>query len=272
MDDATAQAMSSLLQQRIQQLQQLQQQQQQLHRPPSSLMNLALDRQSNAQAQALLLHHEECLRATRLLLEQQQHLANSSLLDTNMHHRSLLLATDAMAAAKVAQQSILGEGGGNSNNTGMSQLFHSTSDASASTNTKISASLAGQKGEASPFASSDNQALEPGVVAASVLHAESSEENQNQTIAGDSDEDTDFHGNDNEDDDEGYDDKLSDETYFENFSTQDDNRVIQETFPLKLYRMLFEVEKINKQNIVSFLPHGKSFVVHKPKAFVEVCH
>ena len=34
--------------------------------------------------------------------------------------------------------------------------------------------------------------------------------------------------------------------------------------------MMFEVEKDGKQNIVSFLPHGRSFVVHKPKAFVEV--
>lgn len=40
-------------------------------------------------------------------------------------------------------------------------------------------------------------------------------------------------------------------------------------FLLKLHEMLDDVEKTGNDHIVSWLPHGKAFRVHKPKAFVQ---
>ena len=41
-------------------------------------------------------------------------------------------------------------------------------------------------------------------------------------------------------------------------------------FPLKLHQMLAELEKQpNGASIASFLPHGKSFAIHKPREFVR---
>jgi HSF-type DNA-binding len=42
---------------------------------------------------------------------------------------------------------------------------------------------------------------------------------------------------------------------------------INETFPFKLYRMLVEAEENGDSDIISFLPHGCAFVIHKPKLF-----
>jgi hypothetical protein len=41
-----------------------------------------------------------------------------------------------------------------------------------------------------------------------------------------------------------------------------------DTFPFKLYRMLADAEAENKEDIVSFLDHGRSFAIHKPREFV----
>lgn len=64
--------------------------------------------------------------------------------------------------------------------------------------------------------------------------------------------------------------EMKDGEYFELFGFNDEDgvQIINETFPHKLYRMLFEVEKKGQEDIVSFFPHGKAFIVHKPKAFV----
>ena len=40
-------------------------------------------------------------------------------------------------------------------------------------------------------------------------------------------------------------------------------------FPIKLYDMLYGVEKEGLSDIVSFQPHGRCFVIHKQKEFVK---
>lgn len=42
------------------------------------------------------------------------------------------------------------------------------------------------------------------------------------------------------------------------------------TFPLKLYNMLQEVEKDSHLHIVSWQPHGRSFLIHQPDLFPVV--
>jgi hypothetical protein len=44
---------------------------------------------------------------------------------------------------------------------------------------------------------------------------------------------------------------------------------IVELFPDKLYRMLVELEAEGKSEIASFLPHGRSFMVHKMEQFLS---
>eukprot|EP00540_Astrosyne_radiata_P023174 CAMPEP_0116865142 /NCGR_PEP_ID=MMETSP0418-20121206/25231_1 /TAXON_ID=1158023 /ORGANISM="Astrosyne radiata, Strain 13vi08-1A" /LENGTH=209 /DNA_ID=CAMNT_0004500477 /DNA_START=124 /DNA_END=753 /DNA_ORIENTATION=- len=44
---------------------------------------------------------------------------------------------------------------------------------------------------------------------------------------------------------------------------------VTEPFPEKLHRMLKEVEKEGKQDVVSFYPHGRAFGVHKPERFAS---
>lgn len=41
----------------------------------------------------------------------------------------------------------------------------------------------------------------------------------------------------------------------------------RETFPEKLYRMLFEVERDGLTNVISFTPSGTGVMIHNPKAF-----
>ena len=64
--------------------------------------------------------------------------------------------------------------------------------------------------------------------------------------------------------------EMKDAEYFELFGFNDEDgvQIINETFPHKLYRMLYEVEKNNQGDIVSFFGHGKAFIVHQPKRFV----
>lgn len=43
---------------------------------------------------------------------------------------------------------------------------------------------------------------------------------------------------------------------------------VADSFPSKLFNMLEEAEKAGHEHIVSFLPHGKAFIIHKPDLFV----
>ena len=49
-----------------------------------------------------------------------------------------------------------------------------------------------------------------------------------------------------------------------------EDRASTESFPHKLYRMLFEAEKEGQDSIVSFLPSGRGFIIHKPKEFAAM--
>jgi HSF-type DNA-binding len=65
-------------------------------------------------------------------------------------------------------------------------------------------------------------------------------------------------------------DDLNDDDYFKDFDTEDSHKLNNETFPCRLYRMLFEMEKSGIQDVASFASKVQVFVVHKPKRFVEV--
>jgi hypothetical protein len=43
----------------------------------------------------------------------------------------------------------------------------------------------------------------------------------------------------------------------------------EENFPIKLHYMLLELQRDGLDHIVSWQPHGRCFVVHKQKEFVE---
>ena len=64
--------------------------------------------------------------------------------------------------------------------------------------------------------------------------------------------------------------EMQDADYFELFGFNDEDgvQIINETFPHKLYRMLFEVERKGLDDVVSFFPHGKAFIVKNPKRYV----
>ena len=62
----------------------------------------------------------------------------------------------------------------------------------------------------------------------------------------------------------------------ENLTTSDENtlRLYREDsvggpFPLKLQIVLKVTEKLNQQHIISWLPHGRSFMIHRPREFEE---
>jgi HSF-type DNA-binding len=42
-----------------------------------------------------------------------------------------------------------------------------------------------------------------------------------------------------------------------------------ETFPQKVYRMIEDAERDGMGDVVSFLPHGKAFSIHKPRQFIS---
>lgn len=77
-------------------------------------------------------------------------------------------------------------------------------------------------------------------------------------------------GSDEEGESDREEDALSDDAYYKKrnkVETIEDLRLQNETFPVKLYRMLYEVEKDGKADVVSFLPHGRSFYIHKQNEF-----
>eukprot|EP00797_Seminavis_robusta_P033084 Sro75_g041010.2 (798) ;mRNA; f:13899-16292 len=62
-------------------------------------------------------------------------------------------------------------------------------------------------------------------------------------------------------------DQMGDEEYFKAFALKE-GKSEDESFPHKLYRMLYEAEQDGHARIVSFLPSGCSFTIHNPKEFV----
>jgi len=72
-------------------------------------------------------------------------------------------------------------------------------------------------------------------------------------------------------------DDVSDQEYFKTYALNKDDqsakedaddKACNESFPHKLYRMLYEAEQDNQETIVSFLPSGRGFTIHKPREFV----
>lgn len=47
------------------------------------------------------------------------------------------------------------------------------------------------------------------------------------------------------------------------------SKTTKEPFPTKIHRMLAELEKAGQADIASFLPHGRAFMIHKPKKFTN---
>jgi len=64
------------------------------------------------------------------------------------------------------------------------------------------------------------------------------------------------------------DSKIVDETEGDKVDEVDDDDPCTDTFPFKLFRMLDEAEKKGDDDIVSFLPNGLGFAIHKPREFV----
>lgn len=252
----SSQQQQALLLAALQQQQALQQQV-----STNALDAVSMDRDANVQAQALLLHHEGQLRAIRLLLEQQQQQGNYQ------HQNPLLLASsNAVAAAEAAKNSVL-EAMGTTSSAARSlatgQTDHSSEEDKDSGKGIKEASQGGKKtarGRNSRRKTCEDRGADERKLKRP--EADSDEEEQNNEDEQEDEQDSDSER-------EADDDKLSDEEYFKDFGANDDNRAICETFPLKLYRMLHEVEKSGKGDVVSFLPHGKSFAVRKPRAFVE---
>ena len=87
--------------------------------------------------------------------------------------------------------------------------------------------------------------------------------------------------------------RVSDDEYFKNYSLhkvsttasavatkedgsteatlleEADEKIEIESFPHKLYRMLYEAEKEDNEHIVSFLPSGRGFAIHDAKEFAD---
>lgn len=73
---------------------------------------------------------------------------------------------------------------------------------------------------------------------------------------------------DNEEEEEGED--VDDDTYYANLDAEDSHTLNNETFPFRVYRMLYEVEKKGKADIVSFCNNGKVLCIHRSKKFLSV--
>lgn len=68
-----------------------------------------------------------------------------------------------------------------------------------------------------------------------------------------------------------YHDHLGDPLYEQPMESTYNNRGgVQVTFPEKLFMMLDDAEEQDFASIVSWQPHGRCFVVHKPREFVEM--
>jgi len=59
------------------------------------------------------------------------------------------------------------------------------------------------------------------------------------------------------------------EEYYENGGRKGPRGGVNVPFPTKLHVMLTKVEEDGSADIVSWQPHGRSFIIHKPREFVE---
>jgi HSF-type DNA-binding len=190
---------------------------------------------NTATAQALLRHHEDQLRATRILLQQRQ-------LDEFMTSR----ATSASSPHASRSSSILSQGPSSS-------LFNLTGAAAlaAAGNRDTLAELAAQAVRRASSAASAPSVME----AAAQVAAEDEEDEE------DASEDEDYF--------KAYAQKESSGVDNPSEADSEDGKAGNESFPHKLYRMLHECS-LNPRDgkIVSFLPSGRGFTIHKPKDFV----
>ncbi|MFK7826334.1 MAG: heat shock factor family protein [Oligoflexales bacterium] len=51
---------------------------------------------------------------------------------------------------------------------------------------------------------------------------------------------------------------------------QKENEKAQDSFPEKLYQLLSYVEENDLDHVVSWLPHGRSFLVHNDEEFLKI--
>ena len=61
--------------------------------------------------------------------------------------------------------------------------------------------------------------------------------------------------------------KVSEDT--ESLKGQQDSRDKKESFPVKLHRMLTEVEAEGNENIILFSISGRAFRIYQPNAFLD---
>ncbi|CAB9526848.1 stress transcription factor A [Seminavis robusta] len=64
-------------------------------------------------------------------------------------------------------------------------------------------------------------------------------------------------------------DPIEEETERDESSRRGPRGGVVEPFPERLYKMLRDAEPDKFENVVSWQPHGRCFIVHDPKAFVE---
>ena len=75
---------------------------------------------------------------------------------------------------------------------------------------------------------------------------------------------------DNDDDDQdAEDEETEDEKCSTEATTQRNNGGVLVSFPLKLQRMLDKLEAERDTDIISWLSHGRAFIVHDPESFVD---
>ena len=65
---------------------------------------------------------------------------------------------------------------------------------------------------------------------------------------------------------------VDDDEYYASFGNKDSTTLNNEPFPYRLYRMLYELDKSGKADIVSFDSRGQVLCIHKPKTFVSVSY
>jgi hypothetical protein len=182
-------------------------------------------------AQALLKQQEVQLRATRMLLQQRQLEGLQSLAAGG--HRGLF------AAASANRGNLLGNLSGGGADSYSALAAQSMSNAKAAVEATAGAATSAEKKEAEET-------------------PKEAKEEEEQT---------------------------SDEEYFKAFALKqatggdetgstdaadsDDGKAGNESFPHKLYRMLFEASQEDNEDIVSFLPSGKGFVINDTQKFVS---
>lgn len=185
---------------------------------------------NSATAQAILKQQEDQLRATRLLLQQRQ-------IDELVASNSCATASPPASRSN----SLLARGPASSGIACLLGLSNATSVAPHQD--ALSALAAVRRASAQSVSSTTSNA------AAKVAEEDESDDEDN----------------------------VSDQEYFKTYAVAKDDasakedaddKANNESFPHKLYRMLYEAEHDNLEAIVSFLPSGRGFTIHKPREFV----